>query len=117
MTKGFDLFELEEKDFDTVLATDINFKGNIQFERPCMIKGKITGSINTTSDLVIDSCAVINADIKVSRAVIKGTVAGNITGTKDVFVTSTGSLIGDVECGQLVLEPGSNFSGHCTMNK
>lgn len=115
MNKVCDLFDKVEEDFDTVLATDIDFTGSIHFEKPSMIKGKVTGTIDTPSDLVIDTDAVVNADISALRTVIKGAVTGNITSVQDIFVTQTGSLTGDVSCTGFVLEPGSKFCGKCTM--
>ena len=115
--KDTDLFELDENDFDTFLAPDVTFTGNIRFSKPFIIKGSVTGKIDATGDLVVDTGAVVNADIGASRVLIRGTVAGNINGGKLVFVTSTGSVKGDITSAQLVLEPGSTFSGRCTMVK
>ena len=30
------IFDLEEEDFDTVLATDIDFSGNVELQKPLM---------------------------------------------------------------------------------
>ncbi len=109
-----DLFELDERDFDTVLASDIAFNGEIHFTKPFIVKGAVTGKIDSTGDLVIDSSAVINADITASRVLIRGKVNGNIQGERLVFVTQTGFVKGDISSQQLVLEPGSSFSGLCT---
>lgn len=119
-TKEVDLFDLEEDDFDTVLADDIVFSGNIKFTKPFMIRGKVYGSINATSDLVIDAGAAVHLDsngIVADRILVRGNVEGNIVAKKLVFVTSTGSVKGDIVACQVVLEPGSMFSGRCTMTK
>ncbi len=113
--KDTDFFDLEEDDFDTVLASDIAFSGTISFVRPFMIKGKMDGSINATGDLVIDTDAVVKADIKAERVLVRGTVTGNINARELVFVTSHGSVSGDITSEKVVLEPGSMFSGRCTM--
>lgn len=108
-------FEIEEEDFDTVMASDISFNGKIRFSKPFMIKGKVTGSIDASGNLLIDSMAEVEADIKAERILIRGKVKGNITGNALVYVTSTGSVDGDITSAQVVLEPGSQFSGKCTM--
>lgn len=113
--KDSDFFELEEEDFDTVLATDITFDGKIRFAKPFMIKGTVSGEIEATSDLVIDSKATVNADIIAERILIRGTVEGNITAKQIVFVTKTGTVKGDITAKQVVLEPGSIFTGKCSM--
>ena len=81
--KELDFLELEEDEFDTVLATDITFNGKISFEKPFMIKGNISGNIVATSDLVIDSTAVVKADIEAERVSVKGKVEGNIVAKKN----------------------------------
>ncbi len=115
--KDTDLFDLEEDDFDTVMASDISFRGNIRFAKPFMIKGSVTGSIDATSDLVVDTGAVVTAGISAARVLVRGKVEGNITARDLVFVSSTGSVNGDITSEQVVLEPGSKFSGKCTMTR
>lgn len=112
--KDTDFFELEEDDFDTVLGTDITFNGKIRFAKPFMIKGRVSGSIDATNDLVVDTDAEVKADINAERILIRGHVEGDVTGKKLVFVTASGTVIGDIESPQVVLEPGSVFSGKCT---
>lgn len=116
-TKDNILFDFEEEDFDTVLASDIVFSGEIRFAKPFMIKGTVSGSIEATSDLVIDTGAKVVADIVADRILIRGNVDGNISGKKLVFVTSTGSVTGDITAAEVALEPGCSFSGKCTMVK
>ena len=112
-----DLFNLEEDDFDTILADDISFRGTIRFTKPFMIRGKVTGSIEATNDLVIDTEAVVKAEIVATRVLVRGKVDGNIAGRDLVFVSSTGSVKGDITSKQVVLEPGARFSGKCTMTE
>lgn len=113
--KDTDFFDLEEEDFDTILADDIHFQGNIQFTKPFMIRGTVSGKIAATSDLVIDSNATVNAEISALRVLVRGKVDGNITAHDSVFVASSGSVNGDISSKQVVIEPGAHFSGRCTM--
>ena len=115
--KETDYFDIEDDTFDTVLEPGIRFTGNIKFIKPFMIRGKVNGKIDDTSDLVIDSCSEVNADINAVRVLIKGKVHGNVTARDLVFVSSTGILDGDITSKHVVLEPGSTFSGRCTMVK
>ena len=80
--KDMDLFDLEEEAFDTVIEDDITFTGSIRFTKPFMIRGKVKGSIDATSDLVIDSGASVEADIKALRVLVKGKVKGNVAAKK-----------------------------------
>ena len=86
-------------------------------KKPFMIRGKFSGKIDSESDLVIDSEAVVEADINAVRVLVRGKVKGNVRGEKLIFVTSSGALDGDIETQKVVLEPGCEFTGKCTMIK
>ena len=91
------------------------FTGKIRFSKPFMIKGTVNGTIEATSDLVVDTDAVLHTDITAERVLIKGAVTGDVNAKKLVFVTATGSITGDITTAQIVLEPGCSFSGRCSM--
>ncbi|MBQ9630025.1 MAG: polymer-forming cytoskeletal protein [Treponema sp.] len=115
--KDTDMFDLEEEVFDTIIDRDIFFSGNISFAKPFMIRGKVNGKIDAVSDLVIEKDAKVEADINVNRVLVRGYVKGNIHAKELVFISSTGSVDGDITSLQVVLEPGSTFTGKCTMEK
>lgn len=113
--KDTDFFDMEDEAFDTIVESDISFTGNIKIKKSFMIRGNVNGSIDSISDLVVDSDAVVNADIKAERVLIRGKVKGNVIGNKLIFVTASGSLDGDITTEKVVLEPGCVFTGKCTM--
>lgn len=115
--KGSDLLDYEDSDFNTIIASDISFSGKIRFSKPFLIRGKVNGTITAESDLVVDSGAMVNADVQADRVLVRGAINGNVNGRALVFVTSTGSINGDITSAQVVLEQGGNFSGRCTMVK
>lgn len=108
-------FETDEASFDTVLASDISFSGTIRFKKPFMIKGKVSGKIESASDLLVDSQAEVNADISTDRVVVRGKVVGNVSGKNLVYLASTSSVTGDIASSKVVIEAGAFFSGHCSM--
>ena len=114
-TKDLDFIEVEKDNFDTILAPDITFTGKIKFSKPFMIKGKVFGSIESTGDLVIVENAVVKADITARRVLVKGDLEGNVNAEKFVYVSAEGSVLGDLTAPQVILEPGSHFTGKCTM--
>ena len=113
--KDTDFFDLEDEAFDTIVENDITFVGNIKIEKTFMIRGQVTGNIDSLSDLVIDSNAIVNADISADRVLVKGQVKGNINAKSLIFVTSSGVLDGDITTKKVVLEPGCKFSGKCSI--
>jgi cytoskeletal protein CcmA (bactofilin family) len=106
---------LEDEDFDTILSANIDFFGTLNFEKPFLIRGKLSGEIDARSLLVVDEEAVVEADIKAARVVIRGQVKGNVTAREKVELTGTGKLVGNVTAPEILMETGCVFNGLCTM--
>jgi len=114
MTEVYNDF-MEDSDFDTILSPDIDFTGTLQFEKPFLIRGKVSGEIISTGLLVIDENAVVNANINALRVLIRGQVKGDVTAVEKVEVTVTGKLAGNVTAPEILMESGCLFNGRCTM--
>ena len=106
---------LDDDDFDTVLSRDIDFSGTLNFEKPFLIRGKVSGVISANGPLVIDEEAVVHADISTTRVVIRGFVKGDVTASEKVEVTVSGKLEGNVTAPEILMETGCVFNGRCTM--
>jgi len=114
MTEVYNDF-MEDTDFDTILSPDIDFTGTLRFEKPFLIRGRVSGEINSTGLLVIDEEAVVNANINALRVLIRGQVKGDVTAVEKVEVTVTGRLAGNVTAPEILMETGCIFNGRCTM--
>ena len=108
---------LEDEDFDTILSSDINFSGTLNFEKPFLIRGRVSGDIIARGLLVVDEDAVVDANINASRVIIRGAVKGNVTASEKVEVTITGKLVGNVTAPEIFMETGCTFNGRCTMTE
>jgi cytoskeletal protein CcmA (bactofilin family) len=108
---------LEDEDFDTILSPDIDFSGILNFEKPLLIRGKVSGEIDAKGLLVVDELAVVEADINASRVIIRGSVRGNVSAEEKVEVTVTGKLMGNVTAPEVFMETGCVFNGRCTMTE
>ena len=108
---------VHDDDFDTILSEDIEFSGTLNFEKPFLIRGKLSGDIIARGMLVVDEEAVVEANINASRVVIKGSVKGNVFASEKVEVAITGKLIGNVTAPEIFMETGCVFNGRCTMTQ
>ena len=106
-----------DDDFDTILSPDVDFTGTLNFEKPFLIRGKVSGEIDARGILVVDEEATVEADISASRVVIRGSVKGNVRATEKVEITISGKLDGNVTAPEVFMETGCVFNGRCTMNK
>jgi cytoskeletal protein CcmA (bactofilin family) len=108
---------LEDEDFDTILSPDIEFSGTLNFEKPFLIRGKVSGEIAARGLLVIDEEAVVDANINAPRVIIRGAVKGDVIAAEKVEVTITGRLVGNVTAPEIFMETGCLFNGRCTMTE
>jgi len=108
---------LDDADFDTILSPDIDFSGTLNFEKPFLIRGRMSGDIIARGILVVDEEAVVEANINASRVIIRGSVKGNVFASEKVEVTITGKLVGNVTAPEIFMETGCVFNGRCTMTE
>jgi len=106
---------LSDEDFDTILSQDIDFTGTLNFEKPFLIRGKVSGEIKAKGLLLIDEDAVINADISTSKVIIRGYVKGDIIASEKIEINATGTLEGNVTAPEVYMETGCVFNGRCKM--
>jgi len=108
---------LDDADFDTILSQDIFFSGTLNFEKPFLIRGRVSGDIVARGILVVDEEAVVEANINASRVIIRGSVKGDVNASEKVEVTITGKLVGNVTAPEIFMETGCIFNGRCTMTE
>jgi len=68
----------DENDMDTIMSEDVFFDGQVSFEKPLLIKGRMKGSISSTGDVHINKGAVVEAKIEAGRVWLQGSVKGEI---------------------------------------
>jgi len=108
---------LEDDDFDTILSPDIEFSGTLHFEKPFLIRGRVSGEISSRGLMVVDEDAVVNANINAPRVIIRGQVKGDVSAAEKVEITVTGRLTGNINTPEIFMETGCIFNGQCTMKR
>ena len=93
----------------TVINGDIKANGDIR------IDGILKGSVKTQGKLVVGTSGVVEGDVECSNADISGEIKAKITVKELLSLKSTAKLNGDIVTNKLSIEPGSSFSGSCSM--
>ena len=101
---------IEESDADTLLSEDMSFQGNMSLFRPAMIKGQMTGKIESDSNVFIEKEADVKADIKADELSVKGNLAGSVQASV-IELGSSAVFSGDIKAQSLAMESGCTFSG------
>jgi len=103
---------ISESEITTILAEDINFKGDIHFKSSLMVKGVYQGNLTSDGLLIIGSGAKVKANIKTGILVSHGFIEGNIEAVKSIILCSTANLKGDIITPNLIVESGAKFLGN-----
>ena len=107
--------KIEETEIDTILAEDIDFTGELSFNKPLMIKGKFSGTIHALGDLYVGDGALVEARIEANVVSLKGRIKGNVFAKSRVELFSTATVDGDITAPEIVMESGCRFNGMCKM--
>jgi len=93
----------------TVIKGDIIASGDIR------IDGELNGNIKAKGRLVVGPKGKIEGEINCNNIEISGYIKGKINVTDLFGMKSTANVTGDIVAAKLSVEPGSMFTGTCTM--
>ena len=102
-------------DVETIVGPSVNVEGDLSSSGNIVVKGMVTGSVNTTKLLTVEKGAKIIANIKAGSAVVAGEIKGNVKIKESLELTSTAKVLGDMSVKILTVEPGAMIYGKVTM--
>lgn len=108
-------YDLGEKKHTSVLGPTLSFKGELKAEEDLLIRGKIEGSIEHTSNLTIGEDGKVKANIKAEFIAVEGKVEGDLTAAKSVVIKDTADIEGNIYSPTVSLHEGSTFNGKIDM--
>ncbi|MBU2494453.1 MAG: polymer-forming cytoskeletal protein [Bacteroidetes bacterium] len=99
----------------SILSRGIKIEGNIFSEGNIRIDGKVTGNVETSSNLTLGEHSDLNGEIKAKNITISGKVEGTLFTSEKLVLESKSLVIGDISCKILVVESGAKFNGNSRM--
>jgi len=93
----------------TVITGEIKSEGDIR------IDGELNGNISCNGRVVIGDTGRVTGEIICKNCEVAGFVKGKIKTEQLVNLKSTSTVLGEISTDKLSIEPGSVFSGNCTM--
>ena len=89
--------------------------GNITADSDFRIDGLIEGEINCTGKIVIGEAGRVKGTIMCQNAEILGLMDDKISCSQQLSLRASGKIQGDVHTKTLIVEPGAQFNGTCSM--
>ena len=89
--------------------------GNITADSDFRIDGTIEGELNCTGKVVIGEGGRVKGTINCQNAEIMGLLEGKVVCSQQLSLRSSAKIQGDVVTKTLIVEPGAQFNGTCSM--
>jgi cytoskeletal protein CcmA (bactofilin family) len=89
--------------------------GDIQSEGIIRIDGTVKGKIRSKAKIAVGKSGHIEGEIWCDEADVEGQVTGKVHVVNRLTIRSQGKVNGDIQTGKLVVEPGAQFNGTCSM--
>ncbi|MDE7291152.1 MAG: polymer-forming cytoskeletal protein [Treponemataceae bacterium] len=100
----------------TILGSDTEFDGVLEFTDNLKISGKFNGTIKSSGNLEIDKAAVCTVDkISAGSVVVSGTVRGDILADERIEMCNGSKVMGNIETARLRIADNVEFDGQVSM--
>ena len=99
----------------TILAPEIDIKGDINVSGNIIVYGKVTGNIISNGTVNTAKGSIIKGNIKAQATSISGEVHGDVEVEKKIVLGTSCQLKGNVSAAIITIEEGANFDGMCNM--
>lgn len=100
----------------SVLGPTLSFKGELKADEDLLIRGKIEGSIQHSSNLKIGKEGKIKAKVNAEYIEVHGEVKGDLSGSKSVVVKDSANVSGNIYSPSVSLYEGAKFNGNIDMS-
>ncbi|SOD41822.1 bactofilin family protein [Nitrosovibrio sp. Nv4] len=102
---------------DSLIGTDTEIRGDINFQGGLRIDGRVTGNITASGDrsstLIMSKEAFVQGQIEVSYAIINGTVVGPIHSYEYLELQAEAKVSGAVSYKNMATHIGATVNGVC----
>ena len=98
------------------LTAGSKITGNIVADSDFRIDGTIEGDLQSSGKVVIGESGRVKGTIVCENAEILGLMEGKITCRQQLSLRASGKIHGEVQTKTLIVEPGAQFNGSCSMS-
>lgn len=98
-----------------IISEGTVIEGNVTATGDIRIDGELTGNIEAKGRLVIGPKGKVEGEIKCNNIEVSGYIKGKIEVSELLTMKSSAQIFSDIIAGKLSVEPGSVFTGTCTM--
>jgi len=99
-----------------IISEGTHIKGDVIASGDIRIDGTLTGNIEAKGKLVIGPKGKVEGEINCNNIELSGLIKGKVIVQELLNMKSSAQIFGDIIVGKLSVEPGSVFTGNCSMS-
>lgn len=99
-------------DVTTVISRSAHVRGRVSGDANLEIHGRVDGEVEVTGELVVDTHALVAANLTARRLIIRGAVKGDLNATEGVVLEDGARVVGDVRAPRISIAPGALLRGY-----
>lgn len=97
------------------VANGTEIEGCMSFDMPVQIDGKLTGTLFSSSTVVVGPRGELAGDAEVASLIVRGVCTGAVSASEKVEVAAEGRMTAQVACPSLIIHEGGEFNGSSEM--
>ncbi len=101
---------------ETVLGSDVTFKGEATFEGAMRIEGRFEGKITTKGRLAVGKGAHVAGEMAVGNLAVEGQFKGNVLSSEKIELAASANVSGDLRAPKLVVAEGATLVGNVVIS-
>ena len=105
----------KQNSLGTILAPEIDIKGDIKVSGNIMVYGKVYGNITASGTINTAKGSLIEGCVKSESAFISGEIKGDVNVNKKIVLGPSCELNGNIKAAIITIEEGAKFDGMCSM--
>ena len=105
----------KQNSLGTILAPEIDIKGDINVSGNIMVYGKVYGNITASGTINTAKGSLIEGCVKSESAFISGEIKGDVNVNKKIVLGPSCELNGNIKAAIITIEEGAKFDGMCSM--
>lgn len=95
----------------SVISLGHKVEGTISAAEDLVIQGRVEGRIQSEATVIVDTQAIVEAEILARHVLIKGVVIGDVSAVEGIEVAPSGQVLGDLRTRRLALRAGGRVLG------
>tara|TARA_Y100001970_G_scaffold91791_1_gene115845 strand:+ start:43513 stop:43893 length:381 start_codon:yes stop_codon:yes gene_type:complete len=105
----------KQNSLGTILAPEIDIKGDINVSGNIMVYGKVYGNITASGTVNTAKGSIIEGCVNSQSAFISGEIKGDVNVENKIVLGPSCQLNGNIKATIITIEEGAKFDGMCSM--